>query len=126
MTKPRNDTAQIAANLATVTAQRAVELATTAAATATALANKTSETTAIISNDISWMKKSLAGIEITLKEMTGAFVTSIRFGEFERDAQDRETRIRALEQNMWKLVGMTSVITTIITISLGFVLKLIR
>ncbi len=123
MTK-NNDTAQIAANLATATAQKAVELATTASTTAAALANKTSETTAIISNDISWMKKSLSGIEIALKEMSGTFVTSIRFAEFENEAKDREARIRAIEQNMWKFIGSASVISAGLSIAVAFVLKL--
>jgi len=118
-------TSSIAATLAATTAAKAADLATVAATTATALATKTSETTAIISNDLSWMKKSLEGIEVTLKEMSGAFVSTTTFNDNQKMTEDHETRIRGIESNMLKWMGAVSVLTATLSIGVSFLLKLL-
>jgi hypothetical protein len=97
MTKQTND---IEANAAKI----AADLATTTAATAVALATKTAETTGIISNDISWMKKSLTGIELTLAKMNDAFVTAAQHTEVVRVQEDHEVRIRSNETNITRIL----------------------
>lgn len=118
-----NSAAVIAANLAAATAAKAVELASTATATATALATKTAESTAGISKDIEWMKKSLIGIEGTLKEMSGVFVTTSIFTLNQNMTDDHEKRIRAIESNIGRWLGAIAVITFLITIGVSILLK---
>ncbi len=95
-------------------------------ATAAALAaSKASEAIATISTDLSWMKKSLSGIEQTLKEMSGVFVSTTIFSENQKMTDDHETRIRSIENNMGKWMGAIGVITFIITIAVSYILKMV-
>jgi hypothetical protein len=126
MTQPDQQTTFIATKLAAETAAKAADLATTTAATAVALATKTAETTGIISNDISWMKKSLTGIEVTLAKMNDAFVTAAQHAEVIRVQEDHEERLRKIEDNQGKWMGAIAVITFVISIGVSFFIKLIR
>ena len=121
-----NDTTAIAAKLASETASKAADLATATANTAVVLASKTAESMAVISTDISWMKKSLSGIENTLKEIQGVYVTSVVFAESDKEINDHEIRIRKIEDNVGKWMGAIGVITFIVTITVTFLLKLIK
>lgn len=125
MTKP-NDTALIATKLASETASKAADLAVATSATAVALATETSKATGIISNDIAWMKKSLLGIEQTLKEMNGNFVTSVIFGETDKEVDDHENRIREIEANLGKYMGAIAAITFFITLGISILLKFLK
>ena len=124
MTDP--NAALIATKLATETASKAAELAVTTSNTAVALATKTAETTGIISNDISWMKKSLTGIEMTLAKMNDAFVTAAQHAEVCRQLEDHEKRIRKIEDNQGKWMGAIAVITFVVTIAVSFLVKFIH
>ena len=126
MTQPDQQTTFIATKLAAETAAKAADLATTTAATAVALATKTAETTGIISNDISWMKKSLTGIEVTLAKMNDAFVTAAQHSEVVRVIEDHEARIRKIEDNLGKWIGAAGVIIFLITVAVSFLVKLIK
>ena len=126
MTQPDQQITFIATKLAAETAAKAADLATTTAATAVALATKTAETTGIISNDISWMKKSLTGIELTLAKMNDAFVTAAQHAEVCRQLEDHEKRIRKIEDNQGKWMGAIAVITFVVTIAVSFLVKFIH
>ena len=126
MTQPDQQTTFIATKLAAETAAKAADLATTTAATAVALATKTAETTGIISNDISWMKKSLSGIEVTLAKMNDAFVTSAQHAEVCRIQTDHEERLRKIEDKFGKWVGAVAVITFVVTLLGGYLIKFIK
>jgi hypothetical protein len=106
----------IATKLATETAVKAADLATLTASTAVALATKTAETTAIISNDISWMKKSLIGIENKLNEMDKAFVTSTQHAEVLRVQEDHENRIRSNETSITRILTWGSALILLLGI----------
>jgi cob(I)alamin adenosyltransferase len=119
----KNDTAAIAATLAAETAAKAADLATIAATTATALASKTSETTAIISNDITWVKKSLSGIELTLKEMNGEFVSRTEFNPIHDSITEYHKKVDDLQQFVWIGIGGVTVLSFIIPIVLKYFIK---
>jgi hypothetical protein len=122
MTKT-TEASSIAATLAAQTAAKAADLASLAATTATALATKTAETTAVMSNDITWMKQSLSGIEQTLKEINGTFVTNERFAEVEKNVMDHEDRIRNVEHNTWIWAGGLAVLTILVPLVIKFFVK---
>lgn len=113
----------VAARLAAETASKAADLATSTSNTAVVLATKTAESMAIISTDISWMKQSLKGIEVTLKEMSGVYVTTSNFMELEKSTEDKEIRLRTLERNTNVWVGGLAVLTFAIPILLNIFLK---
>jgi len=116
MSTPLDNESAIAERLAVVTAGKAAELATTTANTAVALASKTAETTAIISNDISWMKKSLSGIESTLNEMTKAFVTASQHQEVIKTLDEHSEDIHELQTDKTRTTVLLSIGIGILTL----------
>lgn len=88
------------------------------------LIKTTAEQTATSIN-ISYIQKDMVEVKQTLKEMIGVFVTTKDFAEHEKRVDDHEVRIRTLEEGMWKLVGVSSIIASIITVLGTFLLKLI-
>ena len=125
MSTKTNDTAQIAATLATATSQKAVDLATSTNAMATDLATKTAATTAEIRTNIEWMKNSLLGIENKLNEMTNIYVTKLDFDVVAKLQKDHEDRMRVLETAMWKWIGTASVVSFVIATIVTFLMKVL-
>lgn len=82
------------------------------------LVKTTAESTATAMN-IAQIQKDLGEIKQSLKEMAGIFVSKIEFTEVVKVQEDHERRTRLLEQNMWKLIGVSSVggagVVTLIT-----------
>ena len=123
MTKNVQSTSTIAATLAAQTAAKAADLSSLAATTATTLATKTAETTAVMSNDITWMKQSLSGIEQTLKEINGTFVTNEKFTEISKEVEDHEIRVRNVEHNTWIWAGGLAVLTVLVPLAIKIFIK---
>ncbi len=124
---PNNqNAASIATSLAANTAQQAADLATAAAQTATILATKTAETTASMQKDISWIRDILTELKTDFKGISASFTSKSAFVELEKQVDDHEKRIRTIEENMWKWLGVASVVTSVITIIIGILTKAIK
>ena len=93
------------------------------AASAAALIKATAESTATSIN-ISNIKGDISEIKQSIKELGGVFATKVEYAEVVKVQVDHEARTRALEQSMWKYIGIYSVITVIVTIVLPIVLRL--
>lgn len=110
-----------------VAAQAVIDSAKAAAKvvaeTALAAANVSS---AVLANNVEYIKSDITEIKQTLKEMTGTFVTKGEFIEVMKVQQDHEVRTRAIEQNMWKWMGMATVLSSVVGIVVGFILKYIK
>jgi len=125
MTKPET-TSNIATKLASDTANTAINLATTAQKTAADLASKTAETNTEIKTNMSWMMKSLGAIEQKLNEMDKAFVTAAQHATVTTELEDHETRLRKIEDKFGKWVGAVAVITFVVTLLGGYLIKFIK
>ena len=118
----------ISSTIATATANASQAASAAAAASASAASNAQIATKAaadsataiaVVATDTSWMKKSLAGIEETLRVISSDFVSNSRFLESEKNQDDMEKRLRVIEENMWKWIGSASVIGAISTTEIG-------
>lgn len=121
-------TLEAATRAATTAADAAIALAKATSDTASALASAKAAadvTAAVLATDISYIKKDLAEIKLSLDRMPDSFLTKADFKDHSVMDDDHEKRIRLIEQSMWKWVGASSVITTVVTISISFALKLI-
>ena len=109
--------ANAAATAAAAAASNAQIAAKAAADSATAIA--------VVATDTSWMKKSLAGIEETLRVISSDFVSNSRFLESEKNQNDMEKRLRVIEENMWKWIGSASAIGAILTTVVSYLMKVL-
>jgi hypothetical protein len=100
--------ANAAATAAASAAQNAAIAAKAAAESATAIA--------VVATDTSWMKKSLEGIEVTLNEMSKAFVTAAQHAGVLKCIDDHEARLTSLETEKTRLLVLVSVVGGILTI----------
>lgn len=103
--------AQAADNAAKAAAD-AAEASKSAAENARIAAKAASESAtaiAVVATDTSWMKKSLAGIEETLKSIEQSFVTNTRFQEAVKILDNHEARIMGLETKDTRTTVMLSV-----------------
>lgn len=82
---------------------------------------KTAEATAVISNDIGWIKKSLSGIEETLKIMSGSFVSNETFEGLKKVANDLESRVNSLETERTRITVLLGVSGFILSTLIGLV-----
>ena len=121
-----NKVTDIATKLAADNASKAADLATVTSNTAVALASKTAESMAVIGTDIGWMKQSLVAIEAKLNEMDKAFVTAAQHATVTTELEDHETRIRKIEDNQGKWMGAIAVITFVVTLLGGYLIKFIK
>ena len=94
------------------------------AAKAAQLIKSTAEQTATSIN-ISYIQKDMADVKQSLKEITGMYVTNKDFADYIKTSDDHENRIRKMEENMWRWVGISSVVASVITAVSTFLLKLI-
>lgn len=65
---------------------------------------------------LSYIRRDIDEIKLTLRELGGQFVTSVDYAEHLKSHQDHEERIRVLEESRWKVVGATGIIVGLITI----------
>lgn len=84
---------------------------------------KNAAKTAEISLNITYIQRDILEIKQQLKEQGGSSVTMRDFQEHLRNGKDHETRIRVLEQSMWKQVGMSSVISSVIAVVITILIK---
>ncbi len=129
MTKSQSNTAAAAA---VEQASAATRLALTATETATKLATATAETatklaveTAVMAKNIDSIKIDVSEVKQTLKELFGVFVTKIEFTDVSKIQVDHESRIRVIEANMWKWLGMSSVIASLVAIIVAYLMKVL-
>jgi len=80
---------------------------------------------ALMGKDITNIQVGIVAINQTLKEISGAYITTNDFAEHIKIDNDHEIRIRSLEQSMWKLAGVSSTISAVLTMGFAYVLKLI-
>jgi hypothetical protein len=80
---------------------------------------------AVVSTNIEYIKGDIADIKQAIKELSGAYPTKAEFAALGLKVDDHERRTRTLEQNMWKWVGIASVLSPLLLSGLGQVIKLI-
>lgn len=109
-------------------ATAAQQVANAAASAAAAVATAAAQANVAMATDISWMKKSLVGIEIALKEISGVYYTQKEFAEHLKVHEDLEERLRkTIEQSQQtqtqlKTWGIAfSVLVTTVQIILRFI-----
>ena len=124
----------ISSTIATATANASQAASAAAAAAASAASNAqiaakaaadSATAIAVVATDTSWMKKSLAGIEETLRVISSDFVSNSRFLESEKNQNDMEKRLRVIEENMWKWIGSASAIGAILTTVVSYLMKVL-
>jgi len=101
------------ATTAAASAAQAAATAASAAATAAQKAEQAAVSSALIQNDITYIKRDIGNIFETLKEQGNTFVKQPEHNEVLSSIKDHEDRIRTIEQNMWKQIGYSSVISAI-------------
>lgn len=71
---------------------------------------------AYIRRDIDEIKvnqdKNNLDLKESIKDLKNGFVTHTEFAETEKITDDHENRIRTIEKNMWKWIGMSSIISS--------------
>ena len=105
-------------NMAKETPSNAIAIEAAIASAVTAAANA-----ATVQNDITWMKKSLTGIEQTLKDMNSAFVTQSAFQDTANTTTDHEKRLRTIEENMWKWIGIFTILSVALSTTVATIVK---
>lgn len=93
-----------------------LESAITSAVTAAANA-------AVVQTDIGYIKKDIAEIKQAVRDMPGIFLTVNEFKEHTKISDDHEKRIRVIEENMWKWIGISSIATAVAMMVISYVLK---
>ncbi len=114
----QNESSSSSSSAAAAAAAAAATLASTNAQVAAKTAAESASIIAVVANDVSWMKKSLEGIELKLNEMEKAFVTATQHQEVLNEIADHESRIRVIETRTWIWVGGLAVLTFLIPILL--------
>lgn len=79
---------------------------------------------ALINNNISFIQSDVKEIKQSIKELSGVFVTKSEHLEILKVQEDHEHRTRAIEQNMWKYVGIYSAVSFIVATVTPFILRL--
>lgn len=54
-----------------------------------------------------------------LDDMQSSYVTRTEFSEHEKRDEDHENRIRAIEKNMWRQIGASSIISAVVSLILA-------
>ena len=112
--------------VAEAVAQAVREAATAAAkAVSDAAVAASSIQSSAISVDITRIKEDIKEIKDDLKEGSRQYVNNTDYAEHLKADADHETRIRVLEQSMWKQVGMSSVISSVIAVGITIAIKLL-
>lgn len=93
-----------------------LESAITSAVTAAANA-------AVVQTDISYIKKDVAEIKAALRDMSGTFVVRGEHEDVLKNISDHESRLRTIEENMFKYLGIAAVVSAILTIAIGAVIN---
>lgn len=88
------------------------------AAAATAASNAAS-----VQKDIEYIKKDIGEIKNAVKEMTMSFVTQAAFQDTANTATDHEKRLRLIEENMWKWVGIGTIVSVVVTTVIATIIK---
>lgn len=109
-----------------IAAAGVIKSAAEEAAKVLAVASTQSNTqNAVMGADITRIKEDIKEIKDNMKDVSKQYVTLGDFSEAQKAALDRETRLRVLEQNMWRQVGMSSVIASVIAVIITIVIKVI-
>lgn len=69
-----------------------------------------------ISIHLSYLRRDVSDIKITLNKLEGNYVTQNDFKEHLKADDDHEQRIRSLEKALWKYVGFSSAISAILAV----------
>ena len=93
-----------------------------AASIAAALIKTTAESTATALN-IQYIQKDILEIKQTLKDINTSYVSTSEFAEHILTDNDHENRIRAIEQNMWKWMGMSTILGAVASFLMAYALK---
>jgi hypothetical protein len=102
MTKQSNNSSAAAA-------AAAAAVASTNAQQAAKTASESANVIAVVANDVSWMKKSLIGIETKLNEMDKAFVTAAQHADVIKSIDNHEGRINTLETEKTRVTVLLSI-----------------
>lgn len=60
-----------------------------------------------------YMRRDISEIKTSINELKNSYVTQKDFSEHLKADEDHENRIRTIEQNMWKQIGTSSVISAL-------------
>jgi len=101
--------------------QRTEAAAATTAATLAAA--KVSEVVAVIGNDISWIKKSLTGIETSLESIKGSFVSKVEFDPIHENIIEYHKKVDDLQRTVYIWMGAIGIVTFLVPIVLKFFFK---
>lgn len=84
---------------------------------------------AVMGNDISYIKKDIGEIKESIKDISKQHITRAEFVEFvesfNRTSTDHERRLRIIEENMWKWVGMSIVFSSVMAIGISVLVKML-
>lgn len=95
------------------------------AAYAAAKVSSESATNATVTVDIAYIRRDIGELKTAVRELGGQFPTKAEFVELVKSGADREVRIRSLEQNQWKAIGMASVVSAVLSIVIAYLLKFV-
>lgn len=62
---------------------------------------------------LSYIRRDIVDIKTQLTDLKGAYVTRVDYNEHLKAAEDHEQRIRGLEKDLWKRIGLTSAISAL-------------
>lgn len=90
-----------------------------------------------MAKDISYMQVDIREIKGSLKEIAENHISKSEFNEHittdniahvavNKNLDDHEARVRALEVSMWKLAGMSSFGSAVLTMAFAYVMKLMN
>jgi len=113
----QNKNIVVAASVAANTVAQAAATAAQAVSTAATIANTVTDI------KLGYIQRDVGEIKQSLKEMSGVFATKIETVEMSKIQVDHESRIRTIEQNMWKGIGLFSFISSLIGIIGGWIVS---
>ena len=69
---------------------------------------------------LGYIRRDVDEIRSGIRDLKNSYVTHEDFEETKRTVSDHETRVRSVEQSMWKYIGYSSAISSIIGIGGAF------
>jgi len=90
-----------------------------------------------MAKDVSYMQVDIREIKSSIKDISDNHISKIEFSEhiatdtlahltLNKNEDDHESRIRILEASMWKLAGMSSIGSAVLTMVFAYLLKLVN
>lgn len=103
-------------------AARAAAQASENAVVAAKAATDSATMIAVVANDVSWIKGSLKNIEVTLNDMSKAFVTAAQHSEVCKKLEEHETRLNGLSNSNTRQTAILSIGTGLVALLVSIII----